>query len=139
MVINSAFVRWLGVAGITICPFIFLDSKLSQKARARVLRHEDIHWWQQLLFGVIGAIVGTVVWGILSWPPQAEMIATFSLGAIEGWVAGQLLWRFLYLFCLPVYWNPCRRYWETAAYRVDGFSDDEIRKILSEPPYRLRC
>ena len=138
MVIDSVAVRWFRASAVTICPIVFVDPDIHGPFRAKTIKHECVHWRQQLLFGVVGAVVGIAVWVLLSWPPQPKTVAPMGIGAIEGWVAGQLLWRFLYLFCLPIYFNPCRRHWETAAFRAVGVSDDAIERILKGPPYYLK-
>jgi hypothetical protein len=142
IIIDSVAVRFFRAAAITVCPFIFIDQGIYGPTRGRIIKHEKAHWWQQLPFGVIGALLGAFVWLLLSWPLQLMSTVTVSVGAIEGWVVGQMVWRWFYLvglpFGLPVWWNPCRRWWETAAYRAQGMCDDEIRKILSKPPYYLR-
>ena len=138
MVIDSVAVRWLRASAVTVCPFVFVDPDIHGPFRANTIKHECIHWRQQLWFGVIGAIIGIAIWVLLSWPPQPMTVATMGIGAIEGWVVGQLLWRALYLLCLPVWYNPFRRFWETAAFRAEGLSDDAIERILKDPPYYLR-
>lgn len=141
MEIDSVIVRLFRASAITICPIILVDPDLHGAARKRTLVHEWVHWRQQLLFGAVGALGGAVVWLALSWPPQPEMALTVGLGAIEGWVAGQLLWRWLYLvgvpLGLPIGWNPWRMHWETEAFRAQGLDDTEIRQILRGPPYYL--
>ena len=138
MIINAAIVRWIHVAAITICPIIIIDPEIKGAARRDLLVHEWAHMWQQYWFGCIGAMVGVGAWVMLSWPPQPAWVVTLIIGTIEGWVAGQLLWRFLYLFCLPRWYNFFRRRWETVAFRAQGISDDEIKKILAKAPYHLR-
>lgn len=141
MVIDSTTVRLLRAAAITICPFILIDPNLRGAARLTVLRHEWVHWWQQFVFGAVGAFAGVVIWTALSWPLQPETVVVVSLGLVEGWVAGQLLWRWLYLvgfpFGLPIRWNWFRRRWESAAYRAQGLGDEEIKRILRKAPYYL--
>ncbi len=138
MIINAAITRWIHVAAITICPIIVIDSNIKGATRKNLLVHEWVHWWQQFWFGCIGIMVGVCVWIIFSWPPQPAWTVTLIIGVIEGWVAGQLLWRLLYLLCLPRWYNPFRRRWETAAFRAQGLSDGEIKKILAGAPYHLR-
>ncbi len=141
MIIESTTIAFFKATGVTICPFIFIATDLTAAGRKRVLVHEWVHWWQQFVFGVVGALIGIATWMVLSWPLQPESILVFGLGAIEGWVAGQLLWRWLYLvgfpFGLPFWYNWFRRRWETAAYRANGLSDSRIDEILQEPPYYL--
>jgi predicted small integral membrane protein len=59
--------------------------------------------------------------------------------AIYGLGVGLLLWYFLYLFCLPVWYNPFRRKWETEAYRkAQKYDDETITTILKLAPYYLK-
>jgi len=74
----------------------------------RVLLHEDVHYKQQKKWFIYGAGIGLILWFIL------------------------------YLFVLPFYWNPWRRRWETEAFMVDGYSQEQIDEILRKPPYYLR-
>jgi len=137
MIIRTKFVRLIKAVAFTACPFILIDYDLSETRKKSILIHEWKHWYQQLLFCVVGAIAGMILWFILSWPPQAETFAVCLIGSIEGWVTGFLLWIFLYLFCLPVKWNPFRRYWETEAFKANGFDENQIKEILRKPPYYL--
>lgn len=141
MVLESAAVRWVRAAAVTICPVILIDPELGGRVRSDVLKHEWAHWWQQFVFGVVGVAVGVSFWFVASWPPQPGTAVVMALGLIEGWVAGQLLWRWLYLvglpFGLPIGWNPWRHRWETAAFLEEGRLPAEIRRWLRKPPYYL--
>jgi len=58
--------------------------------------------------------------------------------AIYGLGVGLLVWYFLYLFCLPAWYNPWRRRWESEAYtKAQGYNDEMIAAILRHPPYYL--
>ena len=138
MIIESKFVRILKAAAVTICPIIFVDPELEEHERRRILIHEWTHNRQQYWFGFGGAIVGAMVWLALSWPLAPSSSVALVIGLIEGWVAGQLLWRLLYLLVLPFWWNPFRRYWETQAFLAEGKTEEEIARILKDPPYYLR-
>ena len=48
-----------------------------------------------------------------------------------------LPWYLLYLFFLPVGWNPFRARWERDAYRAQGHSDRSITAKLKKAPYYL--
>ena len=59
--------------------------------------------------------------------------------AVYGLGVGLLVWFVLYLLCLPVWYNPWRRKWETEAYRAgQGYDDATISQILKQPPYYLK-
>lgn len=58
--------------------------------------------------------------------------------AVYGVGVGLLAWWFLYLLCLPVAFNRCRRAWETEAYRRgNGLDDETIAELLKHAPYYL--
>lgn len=42
---------------------------------------------------------------------------------------------FLYLFCLPILWNPFRKMWEREAYEAEGMHKKEIDAILKTSLY----
>lgn len=108
MIIESRILRWLGITGITIYPFIFIVSGLSDLMKEYILKHENVHRDQQR-----------------KW---------YS----KGWIFGLLAWYFLYLFTLPYIWNPFRRAWETEAYTIgSGCTIEETKQILKKWPYWL--
>jgi hypothetical protein len=72
-----------------------------------VRTHERVHWEQQRRWVIYGLGVGL------------------------------LLWFVLYLFVLPIGWNPFRKHWEQEAYRKEGYSNEAINNILRGPPYYL--
>jgi len=58
--------------------------------------------------------------------------------AIYGLGVGLLVWFALYLFALPVGWNPFRAKWEREAFRQGShYTDEAITRILQRPPYYL--
>ena len=107
MIIETNLPRLLGASAITIWPVILIAPGLDPNLRQMVLTHERVHLVQQRRWAVYGLGVGL------------------------------LAWFFLYLFCLPVAWNPWRRKWETEAYRADGYSDAWIKRTLRLAPYWL--
>lgn len=48
---------------------------------------------------------------------------------------GLVVYIALYLFALPILWNPFRKKWETEAYRIQGLNDGEIKKQLRSSLY----
>jgi hypothetical protein len=76
--------------------------------RKEVLTHELVHYEQQKRWTIYGCGIGL------------------------------LLWFALYLFCLPVCYNPFRRAWETEAFEAEGFTRPFIHEILKGAPYYLR-
>ena len=97
---------------LTVWPFIFINKHFFCECWATTLEqgiaHEQVHLAQQRKWFIYGLGVGLLVW----W--------------------------FLYLFCLPFYWNPWRRKWEIEAYQKgEGYSLDKINKLLKDPPYYL--
>ena len=49
---------------------------------------------------------------------------------------GLIKYLFLYLFCLPLFYNPWRYKWEREAYKKGtGFDDAAIKKILGSSEY----
>jgi len=108
MIITSKIVKWFGICGITIYPFIFIAPSISKLVTDDILIHETVHYMQQRRWALYGLGIGL------------------------------LFWHFLYLFALPFIYNPFRRKWETEAYRVNGWSDEFIKKnILRGYPYYL--
>jgi len=74
-----------------------------------VLMHEQIHYNQQRQWAIYGLGVGLIAWYLL------------------------------YLLCLPVWYNPFRRKWETEAYRkAQKYDDATIKIILTQAPYYLK-
>jgi hypothetical protein len=102
------------IAAITIWPFIFISNSLckdtynNKQELIITLKHEDVHYKQQQRWAIYGLGIGLLVWFLL------------------------------YELCLPFYWNPWRRRWETEAYsKGNGFDQDTIDIILCGPPYWL--
>ena len=110
-VIQLSF-RWFGAVAFTSWPFIFLTKDflgMSETDRRCVMQHEQIHIAQQQRWVVYGLGVGLLVY------------------------------HFLYMLCLPFYWNYWRRKWETEAYsQADGMSLEEINDMLRRAPYWLK-
>lgn len=134
MVILSKIPRLLNASAFTVCPVIFLDPACRNRM---ILEHERVHLRQQFLFGIVGAMLGMLIWIALGWPLQPMSFVLVALGLVEGWVCGQLLWRGLYLLALPVGWNPFRYRWEMEAYRTEVLDDVHIKRILKQAPYYL--
>ena len=66
-------------------------------------------------------------------------LAQQKLWAIYGLGVGLLAWFFVYLLCLPVWYNYFRRKWETEAYQAgQGYTVEQINEILRQPPYYLK-
>jgi len=108
MIVESKLVRRMGIGGITIYPYIFIASGLSELMKEYISKHELVHIDQQ------GA-----------WFKKA-------------WYFGLLAWYFLYTFALPYIWNPFRKKWETEAYtKGSGYSGEETKKIMKKYPYFL--
>ena len=101
-IVETKALEWLGIVGITIFPWIFIQPRFSH-----LIPHESVHWEQQRRWFIYGLGVGLILYFVL------------------------------YLFVLPVGWNPLRRKGETEAYRADGLSDEEISLILKRWPYML--
>lgn len=137
MIVDSTFVRWIKAGALTVCPIIFIDPEITGSARKSIIIHEMVHWYDQLIFGCVGAVLAILLWLMMAWPLGSEAAVVLGLGLVEGWCAGVFLWRALYLLTLPVKFNPFRRYWETKAMRAQGISDQEIEHRLRQPPYYL--
>lgn len=99
--------HWLGASAITVWPFVFLSPEVPTLARSTVLAHEQVHLEQQRRWAVYGLGVGL------------------------------LLWYPLYLFVLPIGWNPFRARWEREAMAATGMGSELIRRVLRGPPYWL--
>jgi hypothetical protein len=101
-------VELFNATAMTVWPFVFISPKVGDGPMLRMaLVHEDVHYHQQGQWLVYGLGVGLLVW------------------------------FFLYLFCLPMYWNYWRRKWETEAMEAQGLSAREIAWKLTQPPYYL--
>ena len=105
MVIESRILKFVGIAGLTIYPFIFIMKGLTDNQKITVLKHENVHKVQQG-----------------KWFAKA-------------WYFGLIAWFLLYRFALPIVWNPFVRKWETEAYRANGLSDETINEVLKGWPY----
>ena len=106
--IDIKLIRLFGASAITFYPWIFIYPYLLPAQRVLILRHEQVHLAQQRRWTLYGLGIGL------------------------------LMWHFLYLFCLPVGWNPWRRRWETEAYKkANGLKQEEIDAILCKAPYYL--
>jgi hypothetical protein len=112
----------------------------------RVVKRPGAHALVVRLRWLPPAIGGAAVWPLVILGPRSgdealehELvhIRQQERWLVRGLGVGLPLWFFLYLFALPVGWNPWRRRWEAEAYRRDGRSEAEIERILSGPPYRL--
>lgn len=93
----------LWFAGFTMYPFVFLTRRAKERTPSygSTLDHEMVHIKQQGKW-----------WG---W------------GGPIGW----LLWFFLYIFILPVGWNPFRWKWEEEAFRIGSrYPDDHSKRRL---------
>lgn len=108
MTIETKLMRLIpGAAALTVWPFVFVVPGLYPHQRARIDRHEAVHLEQHRRWFVYGLGVGL------------------------------LLWFALYLFALPVGWNPWRRKWETEAMRKEGRLIGDINAALRKAPYYL--
>ena len=99
------------IAAITVWPFIFISKEqVSDLDNLRViLKHEDIHLAQQRRWAIYGLGIGLIVW------------------------------FFLYELCLPIWYNPWRRKWETEAYsKGNNLDNGSIDIILQGEPYFLK-
>ena len=100
-----------GISAITIYPWIFVSREVAdwtEPARHWLLVHQSVHLAQQRRWFVRGLGVGLLVW-----------------------------WA-LYIFALPIGWNPLRKHAELEAYRAQGLSDESILLLLRLAPYWLR-
>jgi hypothetical protein len=69
-------------------------------------------------------------------PPNKFIVAHEEIHEKQWMAVGFLKFYFLYLFCLPVLWNPWRKKWETEAYKgAEKLTDEEIKKRLSSAMY----
>ena len=110
MIVLTKIVSLFGASAITVFPFVFIDSRIQRGTYTwnMLVKHEKTHLEQQRQWAVYGLGVGLLVW------------------------------FFLYLFCLPIWYNPWRRKWETEAYKATGYSTDTIKCILRVKPYYLK-
>lgn len=67
--------------------------------------------------------------------PTSQIVAHESHHAAQVREHGSFKFHFLYLFALPILWNPWRAKWEREAYKADGLSDEVIDKLLSSYAY----
>jgi hypothetical protein len=107
MVIKTNIPLWFGAAAITIFPFILVMKNVPERSLVTLALHEGVHYAQQKRWFKYGLGVGLIAWFIL------------------------------YLGVLPVGWNPFRKKWETEAFLAQGYSEDQITRILHEGPYYL--
>jgi hypothetical protein len=108
MIIRTRLPRIVRAAAITIWPFVLVVPGISTPKFLSLMRHERAHLKQQRRWFIYGFGVGL------------------------------LLWYLLYLFALPVGFNPWRYKWEADALRAQGYErDGEIRWMLQGPPWYL--
>jgi hypothetical protein len=99
--------------------------------------------WNWIRYLGIG---GITVWPLVIIRPDRRARLPHEMKHFEqqgrwfkyGLGVGLLVWHLLYLFALPVLWNPFRRKWEREAYAAEGINEEEADKRLRGWPYLLR-
>lgn len=69
-------------------------------------------------------------------PPSEDVIRHEEVHERQWMEVGFLKFYFLYLFCLPVLWNPWRKKWELEAYTEGSkLSEKDAKRILASYRY----
>lgn len=101
-----------------------MSYKLKQKSRLWL-------FWQHNSYTTIGKT-------IYCPPGKVPSPSTIEHEKVHMWQqeqVGLFGYIFLYLFCLPVLWNPFRKMWEREAYMAEGLTEKETDEILKTSLY----
>ncbi len=78
-----------------------------------------------------------VVKGFDAWPEELKkrIIVHEKVHLRQQFEVGIVKYLFLYLFVLPLFWNPWRYDWEFEAYTSSGHSENKAREYLTRWNY----
>lgn len=84
--------------------------------------------------------IGETIYFPIGNPPNEETINHESIHIEQQKQVGMFKYLFLYLFALPIFWNPYRWKWEFEAYtKGTKISESETIKILTSSAYGWLC
>jgi hypothetical protein len=91
--------------------------------------------WYWLGFNKTYTAIGNTIYCPPGCEPSQEIIKHEMVHMNQQKRVGLFLFIFLYLFCLPVLWNPWRKKWETEAYKANGLGPRDIKNKLKTSTY----